>query len=671
MRFLPLVLAFAVVLGGCGGGGNNNNNDNTSTTVTITVSPTATTLTPNQSAQFTATVTNSTNTSVTWQVNGVAGGNSSVGLISTAGLYTSPATILVSSTVTITAVAAADTTKTATATVTLTPNSTAPSAPVLISPPSATLSAGAQQTFTAMVNGATANVTWSVSCSASSPGNCGSITQTGIYTAPLFPPPSGSVSVTATSTDNTGLPGNAPVIIKISNQSLFGSYAFSLSGSNAGTPVALAGSVTFDGQGTVSSGIEDVAGTSGPIFITGGTYHIGTDGRGSVSVETASGTSKWQIVMQNHSHILITGFDSGTNVISGTMDAQTPAQFNASAITGSYGFSIAGNSAAKPNGTLRGAGAFTADGTSAITSGLMDLNDTGTAQTSLALTGSFTPPSTEGRGTLTLTSSAGTQTFVYYMTDGTRLKLVESDSIAKGIAEAVTQATGPFSASSLKGAYATAISGLNSSSAPVSLGGILNLDGVAVVKATIDTNYNGNGTPGQSVTGTYAVTDATTGRTTFTWTANDGAHQYVFYPSSNKDLNVLEIDSMSASGPALQQSFVVSNSSYTGSFVVSGTGTDFTGTPGPQALSGLIIFNGGSAIAGVLDMNDNGTLTTSGAIKGSYSFDATGRATVNVTSGPTGFGSAQLNMYAADDKRAVYINTDSNRVATGLVLKQF
>ena len=57
--------------------------------------------------QLTATVTNSTNAAVTWEVNGVAGGSSSTGTISTAGVYTPPATVPSPSTVTITAVSQA------------------------------------------------------------------------------------------------------------------------------------------------------------------------------------------------------------------------------------------------------------------------------------------------------------------------------------------------------------------------------------------------------------------------------------------------------------------------------------------------------------------------------------------------------------------------------------
>ena len=667
MKFLPVVLALVLLITSCGGG-----SSSSSTTVAITVTPTQVTLTPNQTAQFTATVTNSTNTGVTWQVNGTEGGNASVGVISTAGAYTAPASITVSTAVTITAVAQADTTKTATASVVLNPTNVAPAAPVLVSPSSATLSSGAQQTFTATVSGAAATVIWSVSCSSNVPSDCGTITQSGVYTAPLFPPSGGSASVTATDSAGVSLPGNAPISIRISNQSLFGQYAFALSGRSGGAVTAAAGSITFDGQGNVTGGVEDVAGnSSSPLSITSGSYHIGTDGRGNVALTTSAGTSKWQIVMLSHSRIYITSFDTGNNVSTGSLDLQTPAQLTAASISGNYSFAFEGASSGNPTGTLREAGAFTADGASAFSAGLIDRNDSGTPQTSLALTGTFSAPSAQGRGTLTLSSSAGTQTFVYYIADGTRLKLMETDASASGMAEVLKQGAGPFTATSLRGSYATALIGANGTG-PTSTGGIFTLDGTAGVKATLDTNNNGNTAPPQSVTGTYAVTDPTTGRTTLSWTTADGPHQFVSYPSANGDLNLLEVDSASTSGPAFPQLFVgFSNASFSGNFGALARGTNFTGTAGPLAFVGQLVLNGGSALSGVLDINDNGSLTAGSATRGSYSFDSTGRATLNVTSGSAGFATAQLQLYAADSNRALYINADSNRVLSGVIRKQF
>jgi uncharacterized protein (DUF1800 family) len=60
---------------------------------TVMVSPGYTTIGVNQTIQYKATVTGLTNTAVTWRVNSVAGGNSTLGTISKAGLYTAPATV--------------------------------------------------------------------------------------------------------------------------------------------------------------------------------------------------------------------------------------------------------------------------------------------------------------------------------------------------------------------------------------------------------------------------------------------------------------------------------------------------------------------------------------------------------------------------------------------------
>src|SRR6266481_5312674 len=86
--------------------------------VIVTISPTSATVAAGGTQQFTATVQNTSNTAVTWQVNGVMGGNATVGTISSSGLYTAPAS---PATVTVTAVSQADTTKSALAQVTSTP----------------------------------------------------------------------------------------------------------------------------------------------------------------------------------------------------------------------------------------------------------------------------------------------------------------------------------------------------------------------------------------------------------------------------------------------------------------------------------------------------------------------------------------------------------------------
>jgi YVTN family beta-propeller protein len=96
--------------------------------VRVQVVPSTATIGAGGTQQFTAAVTGTTNTGVSWQVNGIAGGNSSTGFICpnpsapqpcTAGEYFAPTTATPGGSVTITATSAADSTKSGTATVTV------------------------------------------------------------------------------------------------------------------------------------------------------------------------------------------------------------------------------------------------------------------------------------------------------------------------------------------------------------------------------------------------------------------------------------------------------------------------------------------------------------------------------------------------------------------------
>jgi len=105
------VMATALLLTGCGGG--------SSVPVAISVSPKTVTLSPGASQTFKATVTNTSNVSVTWQVNSTPGGSAKVGTINVFGVYTAPISEPTPPTVNVTAVSQADATKSATALVTI------------------------------------------------------------------------------------------------------------------------------------------------------------------------------------------------------------------------------------------------------------------------------------------------------------------------------------------------------------------------------------------------------------------------------------------------------------------------------------------------------------------------------------------------------------------------
>jgi len=94
--------------------------------VRVAVCPTTATLQAGTAGQaFSAYVANTTNSAVTWQVNGIAGGNAAVGTVTASGNYTPPTTLNANTNVSVTAVSAADNTVKSSAQVTVTPSAVA------------------------------------------------------------------------------------------------------------------------------------------------------------------------------------------------------------------------------------------------------------------------------------------------------------------------------------------------------------------------------------------------------------------------------------------------------------------------------------------------------------------------------------------------------------------
>ena len=162
--------------------------------VAVSISPTSASILVNATQQFTATVTGTTNTSVTWSVTG--GGS-----VSSSGLFTAPSS---AASCTVKATSVADTTKSASAVVTV---SATPTVSVSISPTSASVTTGSTQQFTATVTGSSnTSVTWSVT-------GGGSVSSSGLFTAPSA---AASCTVKATSVADTTKSASAVVTVTAS-----------------------------------------------------------------------------------------------------------------------------------------------------------------------------------------------------------------------------------------------------------------------------------------------------------------------------------------------------------------------------------------------------------------------------------------------------------------------
>ena len=177
--------------------------------VAVTVTPATATVLTGAMQTFTAAVTNTANIVVTWSVNGVNGGNSMVGMISSAGVYTAPTTVPTPAAVTIKATSVADTTKSAMATVTI----AAPIA-VTVTPGMANVTAGMTRMFTAAVTGnSNTAVNWSVNGVAGGNSSVGMISTSGAYTAPMTVPSPATVTITAVSAVDSTKMGSAQATV--------------------------------------------------------------------------------------------------------------------------------------------------------------------------------------------------------------------------------------------------------------------------------------------------------------------------------------------------------------------------------------------------------------------------------------------------------------------------
>ena len=146
--WVVVLVLFAGLAAAC-----HNGTSTTAITVSVTSTCSGITLPLQGTCQFSASVLNATDTTVTWQVNMVTGGTTTCGIISTNGLYTAPSVLPTGSacgTITITAVSNQDTKATGSGTVTLTSGITVTIAPT----GSLTLGTNETLSFVATVSGA-------------------------------------------------------------------------------------------------------------------------------------------------------------------------------------------------------------------------------------------------------------------------------------------------------------------------------------------------------------------------------------------------------------------------------------------------------------------------------------------------------------------------------------
>ncbi len=344
--------------------------------------------------------------------------------------------------------------------------------------------------------------------------------------------------------------------------SLFnGTYTFLFQGFDTGGPVAILGTLTSDGSGHITGGSEDsnrYSAASKAIQIsnnisvapydsttnppTGSSYSIGTDGRGTLELEVASGqgvtlTTDYQLVLDSSGNIhFFENNATGTNTDTlGTHGegVMKPAPGAATAtFSGNYAFLLSGVDGNNKREAL--GGVLNSDGANITPGGNgpnTDLNDAGTFSSQNMSGGFAAVGSGSPRGGLTFTlEPAGKAqiilTFITYFVSSSDLFFMEDDLSTTTFPNPprmsgelfLQNPTTVFDQAVLGGTSVATGTGVDGTNASV-FGGMLTstlCDGNAPISLAADENDGGTVTPSESFSGTCTV--APNGHATFSLT---------------------------------------------------------------------------------------------------------------------------------------------------------
>jgi hypothetical protein len=463
-----------------------------------------------------------------------------------------------------------------------------------------------------------------------------------------------------------------------SDTDLNGTYVFSTSGADVdGDFLTMLGTFSACGctSGTISTGgvvMNDPAfgltAPASPLTITGGSYKVGVDGRGTVSLTTNPATPfgtpsiVLDFVLSSTQGGLVTEFDNNGSG-SGTLDLQS--SVTQSDLTGTYVFNLAGISGVSLSGAgvpLATVGSVTLTGSTAA--GIQDINNN-EAYSSQAISGGSIIVGSPG------TASIGGLNFAVYPIDSTHLKFIETDPAPILVGDVFSQTSTNFPS----GELAFTMAGLDYSATtpgPLAVGGMMNAAGTTISNGVEDVNDAGfpniTSTSTAPLAFTGGVTQPTPSVGRFFVTLNSfangaggtiGNYTFAAYPSTG-GTQLLEADNAGITGgvayPQNSTSFASGQ----------GYGLNLTGSNGAEVDDIAEFTNTNNNLAGLIDVNNDGQPNTQN-FSGAYSADTTnlGRGLITTTTG-----GVNLVSYTVDSTNSIFIEIDDYQVALGSIGQQ-
>ncbi|PYT29131.1 MAG: hypothetical protein DMG57_12610, partial [Acidobacteria bacterium] len=443
----------------------------------------------------------------------------------------------------------------------------------------------------------------------------------------------------------------------VNNAELNGDYAFNFTGFTASatgsTVFSAVGRFRADGAGNLTNGERDTngAGLAAPLVAQTftGTYSIGADHRGVMTLTTAQGgSSKLAFAMRANGSAQFIEFDAagGTGTVgSGTIEKADSTAYGTAKITGDYAFGIAGFDPSNRRVTF--VGRLTADGAGNFTHGAADINASDAAGPATFTTANYTVSDTaNGRGTISFSiifsGKPFSLSYVFYIVNSGKIFLMGRDAVATstpllgGTMLQQQNSAGGFSNASLNGGmvlYLTSLTVCVSSPAPDVLAGLLTADGNGSITLSYDRNCGGV-VSSAVLSGTYSVTSdgraaITVGTVTMVaYLANLGQAFFVVTNSS--------------------AFFGFSEPQATGPFTNNAVIGSYAGTTTLPAPSGAVTFSGEftadgagptASMTGTEDTGGGSGPVSASAFNATYSIassPADGRGAMTITSGTGG-----------------------------------
>lgn len=553
-------------------------------------------------------------------------------------------------------------------------------------PTTLTINQSASLTANVRNDSSDAGIDWSctgASCGTFVPAHTAS-GQSTLYTAPSTP---GTVIVTATSAADGAIKDSASItVVPIgSNAMLNGAYVFAVQGADSAGGYSAVGTIVADGNGNITGGQQDYSNETlqaGPDAVTG-TYAIGPDGRGSITLTVANtnlpsnGVETFSVAMTSSSHGLVGQFD-GTATSSGSVDAQTASALDPAAIAGAFAFTTQGVDISYQVPLTHGGVVIMSAATGTISSGTYFENDGGNTFSS-ATTGTLTAPDAFGRGTIDLSVNV---TFAYYAVQTHVLRLIEKDfpSVTTGgsmFGQGDAGLNATFSAASLNGSYVLSHAGA-SATGPLAVAGEFTADGTGnFTDGTTDLNDAGVGTffpiSGQS---RYSMAANGVGSVALPPGVDQlGYVSTLLVFAVDPALNLIDPSSAAGGGGALVMGFDLlavgsgyilprtigtfeGNYAFNLQFVDTGE-NDWVGQAAASA----------GALAGTVDINASGQTAAGAAFTGTFEADVArpGRWTGTFAAGGV---THNITYYQASGAAFVVVDMDGADIGNGLLLKQ-